>query len=390
MSGVAPFWQAFGFTAFAYLVPIALGWWAFGSKVPGKVGPVDQPVVSRNLTLAILLGLSGLSMWIGAFWDTSKHVLTGQVPSGADFLWAPHQMIYGSFLIMFLVAAAAAFSLFRNGRRTGVVDARVLIRRNPFIGAVFLFSLYALMSVPGDAIWHQIYGFELTAWSPPHFALVTASCGVIVSAFGLLWQVRSSFKRPGLITLACAVFLTLAINVMMIIGTIEWETPVTVRNPLVDARPIWLYPAIFGCLAFFMLVLARRFIARGGATIVAVAIYAFRLALDGMMGATGQLMPYVPPLMVLGAVLLDVVPLERIDNRVLRYGAMSAVYTVGYLLLGLPAQAYLRPDLPRFSAGGVVALAVVSLLANWLLAPLATLVGDKFNAGSAAQAVAAR
>lgn len=93
MTGVAPFWQALAFSVVAYLLPIGLAWWLFGSKLPVAVGPVQRPSVKRNVVMALLLGAAGFSMWFGGLWDASKHALTGKVPGGADFLWAPHQMI---------------------------------------------------------------------------------------------------------------------------------------------------------------------------------------------------------------------------------------------------------------------------------------------------------
>lgn len=45
-----------------------------------------------------------LQLAAGAWWDASKHIQTGRVPAGANFLWPPHIMIYGLFMLSFVVA----------------------------------------------------------------------------------------------------------------------------------------------------------------------------------------------------------------------------------------------------------------------------------------------
>src|SRR5439155_9505244 len=95
--------------------------------------------------LAALLGLSAVEFVSGALWDASKHILTGTVPAGADFLWPPHLLIYGSFLISLVIAIVAVAIVAAPGWRAEERDPRLWIRSNPYLGLVALASVYSLL-----------------------------------------------------------------------------------------------------------------------------------------------------------------------------------------------------------------------------------------------------
>jgi len=93
------------------------------------------------------------------------------------------------------------------------------------MGALALASLYSLLSIPGDAIWHELYGIDLTAWSPPHLILGLMSSIVIICAIGVLVQSRPRFKNPVYASHILLIMLAMLLNVAYMIGVIEWEMP---------------------------------------------------------------------------------------------------------------------------------------------------------------------
>jgi hypothetical protein len=323
----------------------------------------------------------------GALWDASKHILTGTVPAGADFLWPPHLLIYGSFLISLIIAIIAVAIVAWPGWRAGERDPRLWIRRNPYLGLVALASLYSLLSIPGDALWHALYGIDLTAWSPPHLIIGFMMCAVTISAVGVLVQARPARDGWSGVDLAIPVLLGLMLNVAGIVGFIEWEIWGGAYPTLVRTNPIWVYPTVAGALAAIVLVLARR-LSRFpfAATLATLAFFGLRLAVMLGLGLTSNIVPSVPPVFILGAVLLDVIPWQRVPAGLLRDAAMAAAFTVGYAVIALPLLT-VRAHLPAFGAADLVIAVVATLGATLLLLPLARMSAAFFLGESEPQPV---
>ena len=372
------FWKSLTFSGAAVAFIVVSAWWLYFSPLKGDLRPVSRPSPRLSGWLAALLGLSAIQLVSGAFWDASMHLQTGEVPAGADFLWPPHLVIYSAFLLSFTVAGIAIGLVARSGWRAGQRDPRRWVRRNPTLGAVALASLYALLSIPGDALWHALYGIDLTAWSPPHVILGVSSCTVLICALGLLAQSRAAAVRPGLHDAATLGLLSLMLNVAYMIGVIEWELP-GVSNPLVDARPIWSYPLVGGALAFFTLLLAKRLVAfRWAATVTAGAFYLLRLTITAGLALTGNVVPFMPVWFILGAILLDVIPWAQITSALVGDLAAAATFTAGYALLALPLLR-LRAGLPAFTSFDLGMSIAATLAASLLLLPVVRLASTRLR-----------
>jgi hypothetical protein len=363
------FWQGLSFTTGAVLIVSVSIWWLYRSPLRRGARPVDAGQPSRRLAgwLAALLGLAAVQLVGGALWDASMHIRTGEVPAGADFLWPPHIMIYSAFLLSLLVALIAVAVVAVPAWRAGSRDPREWVRCNPYLGAVALASAYSLLSIPGDALWHALYGLDLTAWSPPHVLIGAMMCTVMISAVAVLARARPDTPGWNRFDLAIPVLLALMLNVAIIIGTIEWEVWGGDAALLVRRNPIWVYPLVGGALAFATLVLARR-LSRfsGAATLTALVFFAVRLGIALVMRFTDNVVPSLPPVFILGAIALDVVPWERIRAPRARDAAMAAAFTAAYVLVALPLLA-LRAHLPRFT-GSDIALTVITTLGLSLIA----------------------
>jgi hypothetical protein len=382
------FWASLAFSTVAAAIVTASVWWFYLSSLRGRPAAAETPAAasrpSQRLAgwLAALLGLSAVEFVAGALWDASKHILTGIVPAGADFLWPPHLLIYGSFLISLIIAILAVAIVAWPGWRAGERDPRRWIRRNPYLGLVALASLYSLLSIPGDALWHALYGIDLTAWSPPHLIIGFMMCAVTISAVAVLVQGRPAQNRWGGTDLAIPVLLGLMLNVAAIVGYIEWEIWGGAYPTLVRTNPLWVYPLVAGVLAAIILVLARRLsIFPFAATLAAVAFYGLRLAVMLGLNLTGNIVPSLPPVFLLGAVLLDVLPWQRVPSGLARDAAMAVAFTLGYSVIALPLLT-IRDHLPPFSAVDLTVAVIATLVVTAALLPLVRLAGSFFMAES--------
>jgi hypothetical protein len=253
------------------------------------------------------------------------------------------------------------------------------VRRNPYLGAVAVASLYSLLSIPGDALWHALYGIDLTAWSPPHLMIGAMMCAVLLAGVATLARARSLPLAAGQAAnpadIAIPVVLGLTLNVAMIIGTIEWEVWGGGYPLLVRANPIWVYPLVGGGLAFAAVLLARRLSRfRWAATLVALTFFAVRGAVTLGLAVTGNVVPALPPVFALGALLLDLAPWARLRGGWPRDAAMAAVFTAGYAALALPLLVR-RAHLPAFGPLDVLLAVAATLGVTLLLAPIVARVG---------------
>src|SRR3990170_2787479 len=236
--------SAIVFTGAAVALVAGSTWWLFFSPMAGT--DPERPIPSAlGIVLAVLLGLASLLMVSGALWDASMHLQTGIVPGGSDFLWPPHLMIYSAFLLAFGVAGSGIVLMVASDRRAGSGDMRRWVRSQPMIGAVVLAAGYSLAAVPGDALWHELVGPDLTAWSPPHLALAAASTAVVLCGVGLLLEVQRAGKSSAWLDLGLFALLGLSLNLLYMVGVLEWELPGEASR-LVAQRPAWAYPLVAG------------------------------------------------------------------------------------------------------------------------------------------------
>lgn len=361
--------QGLFFSGVALLIIVSTAWWLYLSPTKTETGALSPTNSKLAINVALLLGLSSFNLVAGAFWDTSMHISTGVVPGGDDFLWPPHLMIYSSFLIALIVGLIAFWNVARQGLKEGIRDPRIWIRRNPYLGLLLITAFYALASVPGDAIWHELFGIDLTAWSPPHILLGLSSVMLGISAVGLLIQNRSQFKSPTKYQIGIFVLMALLLNSAYLIGSIEWELE-SFRGAAVEARPIWAYPLVSAAIPFFFLLFTKLISKHSyAATLTASFFYAVRFFIHFLLIQTDQFTPQPPSLFILGALAIDFVPWQKIASKTYKHLALAAVYTAGFALLTFP-QLNARQDLKTFSPADFLFTALIVLVVSFLLIPL--------------------
>jgi hypothetical protein len=320
-------------------------------------------------------------------------------------------MLYGGFLLAFVVALGGLIALALNSLRLGIKDPRLWVRRNPYVGAVVLIAGYGLLSIPGDAIWHELYGVDLTAWSAPHVFLAVAATSLSISAVGLLLRgstretkgerspepssspIRGSAldsRRPDLawhrisavasrtdwLDLVKLFYISMGLLLFVAIGTIEWEIDVVAK--LVAQRPVWLYPTIIGVSSFVLLIMARRIVpGPWTATILALFYFGLRSAVTAFAEVVSGAPPRMTLVFILGALLLDLTCqwMTRFGFRPRDWQfrlAAAGAFMVGYTLVAQPTIAFfLLQYLPPFTVPDHLLTALFTFLLCAALYPVA-------------------
>jgi hypothetical protein len=270
---------------------------------------------------------------------------------GDDFLWPPHVMMYVA-LGLNGVFAGVGLSLALRGQG----GLRERFRAEPVMGLVGLLAAYQLASIPSDALWHEIIGPDLTAWSLPH-TLLTLSSNLVTVAGGALvlstvprrpWRsVLDAGSVRGADAIALGLFVAATMFLLQFVGT-EWEWVVAGRaDDSTAARPDWAYPLALlsaGVAISHLALHATRLV--GAATAVALA----SLLLQAVANAVMQ--RYLPPGPQLVGHLVLLAPAVALD---LWYALRAPRSTAGGALLY--AAAFCAVAFPRLAA----VLAVPSL-----------------------------
>jgi len=249
-----------------------------GHAVPSVAG---LSVAQRRL-LAVLVGISGINIVVGAFWDEVWHRQYG-IPFGEDLFWRPHLMLYFGFLLVMGLAGAGLFMLVKQGR--GSWQQR--FRAQPVVGLLVLVGGFLANALPADPLWHLIYGEDISAWSLPHVILFLSFLCIIILAAAIQLSTLSEKKWSGLQRLSREEpFLFLVLSFVLLAGlqllTTEWDT----GTPFVmGQRPEWLLIALIGSTASFSGVLALRAMRRVG-TATAIGLIALTIRM-GLIAAFG-------------------------------------------------------------------------------------------------------
>ena len=424
------FLQGLTLTALVIGVLAFLGWWLYlspmkqtGRRVQANGNMAVASSARLSFTLALLIGIGSLLNAFGGYWDLSEHLITGIVPGGEDFLWPPHLMVYAGFLLAFVVAVSGLFAIAIPNLKQGIKDPRRWVRRNPYVGAVVLMAGYGLLSIPGDAIWHELYGIDLTAWSPPHIFLTISAVSLTVFAAGLFQksatrmsvrpQDSSSRQSNGSddpnsvrvkaakklgkfassvdwLSLVRLFYMANALLLLVFIGVVEWE--VDSINRLVAGRPIWLYPTIIGVSAFFLSVVARRLVpGPWTATIVALFYFGLRIAVSAFADVMSGAPPRMTLVFILGAILLDLTCqwMERFGFRAGDWQvrlASAGAFMVGYTLIAQPTiEFYLLQFLPSFTVPDHLLTALFTFLVSAAIYPLPLAIGGWLSRSASGQ-----
>jgi hypothetical protein len=259
-----------------------LAWWLFFSPLPAgakRLPAFASPLIKQ--TMVALTIVSGVMFFIGLFWDEMWHRQFG-VPLGEDFFWRPHIMMYISMGLLAVFALGGTFRIMR-----GKGDLRQRFRAEPGVGLLALTSAFMMFCAPLDPLWHQIYGFDLTAWSLPHLLLFGGFGSVMLSTVLLQlslmpraeWRGLNGFGAGDLLN---TLLIVCGLMLLSQLFTAEWEGLRVIGRGQATfwERPEWLYPVVMLGLGVFIGMFAlhsTRLI--GIATLVGLIALGFRYVL---------------------------------------------------------------------------------------------------------------
>ncbi len=347
----------------------ALAGWVF--RAPGWVAlPVFVAAASLLLTMA------------GGYWDIGYHIDYGrdEGPLGNPGHYPMLIGFFGTFAAGLLCVGLAperdagpAWLRLRQGWRV------------PIGGALLLgCSLFGLMALPLDDVWHRIFGQDVTLWSPTHFMLLG---GATMSVVGMAVLVAEGVQagarrgaRPPRSRLAklWSGFQKVALLGGMLVGfeaflaEYDWGVPLY--------RQVW-QPLLLAGFGAFVFSAARSWAGRGGAIGAWVIFLAVR-SLATLIPVLAGRSPAALPLMLAAAASVELIALRvtpRARPIAFGLGAGALCGTVGFageyawsqLVMPLPWTAALLPEgLLSAAIAGTAGGVLGSLLASGLRAEL--------------------
>ena len=156
--------------------------------------PVDAVAHERlRLRLLFSVAIFKLFNFIGGAWDIQWHVEIGR-----DSLFIPPHLVV---MVAFIsgVALVTAMIAYETGLARASQVPSHTIKIGPFyssrtVFAIFFGYSFALLSALFDELWHEIFGLDVTLWSPPHL-MIMASTALV--DFSLLLGITASSRRLG-------------------------------------------------------------------------------------------------------------------------------------------------------------------------------------------------
>lgn len=350
-----------GVAAVALTLP-ALGlliWWLLFSPLPATAAALQPRRLSvpvrQMLTLFAIF--SGVLLGLGGLWDEIWHRNYGLGEVLDDFFWRPHQLIYASFGFVTLFGLFALITLLRQPAGPNI-GLRARLRAEPLVTLLAVVAGYLLVAAPIDALWHQIYGLDLTGWSLPHVILALGIILIMFSALALQISLipASPWRKLGQLhprEMVALLILMAALTPCMLIIFTDFEGAKLPGPGGPDAfvlafwqRPPWLYPVALLALATLFGQLAIHSLRRVGvASLLGLLVVGLRvLGVAGFMYGDNTIqVAFVSQLFIL-------VPLFALD--------------AWYLLR------FNQPEAPLTWMGGVVASLVALLLVSVPFLPM--------------------
>lgn len=188
-------------------------------------------------------------------------------------------------------------------------------RTGPLLVVITGLGLF-LLAMPFDQWWHNVFGLDLTTWSPSHLMLFW---GTAIAVFGVLLLYVTDLTRGRdtraairsatgteramlaffVIFFAAALYFPLTYNEYTTIAArTAVESPglmdpelvamaLATDDPIFHGTPRWLYPVYSVAIGVFAATLLRAWLGRGWALVALAGLSLERAAVDALLGAAG-------------------------------------------------------------------------------------------------------
>ncbi|MHB8507630.1 MAG: hypothetical protein ACYDGR_03150 [Candidatus Dormibacteria bacterium] len=178
--------------------------WLLAKGDPGKATGLRGYLLRFDSALGRLSGLPGwcagglllgfyavLIAGIGFYWDVAWHLDLGR---DAELLTPPHVLILTGLSGLGVSAVVATMMATAAGVPVGV---RVGPIRLPYSAIPLgLLGFGSVSGLPLDNVWHQIYGIDVTMWSPTHLLMIGGGAFAPLAMLLMLAEGDGQAMRP--------------------------------------------------------------------------------------------------------------------------------------------------------------------------------------------------
>jgi len=248
-----------------------------------------QPLPAWAAAPLLVVGVSLVIAVTGMLWDVGYHIDHGR--DLKNLFTAPHLFILFGLLGIGAGALASIVFATYSDDRPGLALGPF---RMPYAGLPLLvMATGSVLGFPLDALWHQVYGIDVTLWSPTHLLMIG---GAVFATFALCLVIAEGRAargwapvRPwqGVLTLGSVVVGLSVFGVEFDFGVPQWQA---VFQPLLVA-----------ITAGLGLVMARAAFGPGGAVAATLFNLVLRILLAIFVTSLGYTFPAFPLLLGMAA-----------------------------------------------------------------------------------------
>ncbi|HUR51340.1 MAG TPA: hypothetical protein VMZ11_04375 [Mycobacteriales bacterium] len=321
--------------------------------------------------------LSLITAGFGFYWDVAVHIDNGrdQNPFGTPAHWP---IVLG--LCGLVAAGILAITLDRDTDGGAALQLPFGLRCSLGAGLITLCGFISLMGFPLDDIWHNVFGQDVTLWSPTHIQMIGGASLTTLATWVLLEEGRRRTSRQGPEVrrgwrlLEAWRSASIAGSFLIGLSTLqdEFDMGVPQFNPL-------YHPILIALAAGIALTAARVRIGRGAALQAVLFFLAVRGIWALLIGGVFELTTPHMPLYLVEALLVEGVAATLGTQRALRFALVSGglIGTVGVasewafsqVAFALPWESVLFPEAYLLALVAGVAGAVLGTASGGALRP---------------------
>jgi hypothetical protein len=272
---------------------------------------------------AMVSSLSLLTAGFGFYWDVAVHIDRGRdsSPFGTPAHWP---IVIG--LCGLALAGILAVALDKDTDGQAAVALPGGLRCSLGAALVLLCGSISLLGFPLDDIWHNIFGQDVTLWSPTHIQMIGGASLTTLATWVLIEEGRRRATGPGRRGPLRPQPIQLAGAFLIGLSTLQDEFDMGV--PQFNAI---YHPILLSLAASIGLVAARVRIGRGAALRAALFFVVVRAVWAVVIGAGFSLTVPHMPIYLAEAVLVELVAVVVPVTSQLRFGAVAGalIGTVG-------------------------------------------------------------
>ncbi|HUR15250.1 MAG TPA: hypothetical protein VM097_12245 [Mycobacteriales bacterium] len=323
-------------------------------------------------------GLSLLTAGFGFYWDVAVHIDNGrdQNPFGTAAHWP---IVIG--LCGLVVAGILAITLDRDTDGGAAVQLPFGLRSSLGGALILLCGSISLLGFPLDDLWHNVFGQDVTLWSPTHIQMIGGASLTTLATWVLLEEGRRRSGHTGAADVPRAwrlleAWRTASIAGSFLIGLSTLQDEFDMGVPQFNAI---YHPLLIALAAGVALTAARVRLGRGGALKTALFFLAVRGTWALVIGGVFDLTTPHMPLYLVEALLVEGVALVVSTRQPMRFALLSGVligtvgvaseWAFGQVAFAMPWEPVIFPEAYLLALVAAVAGAVLGTATGGSLLP---------------------